>query len=96
MREAYEAGSREHGFEPGIGQSCPTATLPPVCFVADDVDHAWDEIGTHLLHDARMYAPVEPGQRPHRQGVSDARSVAELRESSASHRIYSRERKRST
>ena len=87
MREAYEAAARRHGFEPGLAV-LPERDTPTVCFVADDVDHAWDEIGAHLLHDARMYAQWNPGNDAS-AGISDAGSVDELRETSASHRIFS-------
>jgi alkanesulfonate monooxygenase SsuD/methylene tetrahydromethanopterin reductase-like flavin-dependent oxidoreductase (luciferase family) len=85
MREVYEAASREHGFEPGCAV-LPDKETPTVCFVADDVDEAWDEIGQHLLHDARMYAKWNPGNDVS-AGISEADSVEELRKTSASHRI---------
>lgn len=87
MREAYEVACRKHGFEPGV-TVLPDKDTPTVCFVADDVDRAWDEIGAHLLHDARMYAKWNPGNQIS-AGISEASSVSELRETSASHRIYS-------
>ena len=62
MKEAYESASREHGHEPGP-VLVPDRDTPTVVFVADDVDRAWDEIGEHLLHDARMYAEWNPEQR---------------------------------
>ncbi|MGP4053620.1 LLM class flavin-dependent oxidoreductase [Mycobacterium sp. 4D054] len=86
MQEAYEAACRAHGFEPGL-TVLPDRDTPTVCFVADDVDHAWDEIGHHLLHDARMYAQWNPGNDTS-AGISAAESVADLRDTSASHRIF--------
>lgn len=86
MQEAYEAASRAHGFEPGI-TIIPERDTPTVCFVSDDLDQAWDEIGTHLLHDARTYASWNPGNDSS-AGISEADTVAELRESSMSHRIF--------
>ena len=59
MQEAYESASREHGHQPGP-VLVPDRDTPTVVFVADDVDRAWDEIGEHLLHDARMYAEWNP------------------------------------
>jgi alkanesulfonate monooxygenase SsuD/methylene tetrahydromethanopterin reductase-like flavin-dependent oxidoreductase (luciferase family) len=87
MQEAYEAACREHGFEPGLTM-LPDKHTPTVCFVAEDVDRAWDEIGPHLLHDARMYAQWNPGNDIS-AGISAADSVAELRASSAAYRIFS-------
>ena len=47
-------------------------------YVAEDPDRAWDEIGPHLLHDARTYASwQQPGQTT--VVHSSARSVEELR-----------------
>lgn len=85
MQEAYEAACREHGHEPRA-TLLPAADTPTVTFVADDVDAAWDEIGEHLLHDARMYAQWNPGNSVS-AGISDARDVAELRNRFTSHRI---------
>ncbi|KUI32487.1 luciferase [Mycobacterium sp. IS-1742] len=88
MREAYEAACREHGHEPGA-TLLPAADTPTVTFVADDVDAAWEEIGEHLLHDARTYAQWNPGNTVS-AGISDARDVAELRSRFTSHRIVDR------
>lgn len=85
MREAYETASREHGHEPG-GVLLPPPDTPTVTFVADDVDAAWDEIGAYLLHDARMYAQWNPGNRAS-AGISAAHDVEELRNAYTSHRI---------
>ena len=60
MREAYEAACRKHGHEPGPA-FFPDRDKHSVCFVADDVDQAWSEIGQHLLHDAQTYAAWNPG-----------------------------------
>lgn len=87
MRETYERASRDHGHEPGP-LLLPDRDTATVCFVADDVDHAWDELGEHLLHDARMYAQWNPGNETS-AGITVAHSVAELRAVSRSHRILS-------
>jgi len=87
MQEAYESASREHGHQPGP-VLVPDRDTPTVVFVADDVDHAWHEIGEHLLHDARMYAEWNP-ENENSAGISPATDVAELRETSKSHRILS-------
>ncbi len=60
MQEAYEEACREHGHEPGP-MFLPDRDTPSVCFVADDVDKAWDELGQYLLHDVRTYAAWNPG-----------------------------------
>jgi alkanesulfonate monooxygenase SsuD/methylene tetrahydromethanopterin reductase-like flavin-dependent oxidoreductase (luciferase family) len=85
MREAYEAACREHGHQPGPAL-LPRPDTPSVTFVADDVDKAWDEIGEYLLHDARSYAEWNPDTDAS-AGISLARNVAELRQTSNSHRI---------
>ena len=85
MQEAYDQACREHGHQPG-GTLLPPADTPTVTFVAEDVDAAWDEIGTHLLHDARMYARWNPGNTTS-AGISDAGDVAQLRHDFTSHRI---------
>jgi alkanesulfonate monooxygenase SsuD/methylene tetrahydromethanopterin reductase-like flavin-dependent oxidoreductase (luciferase family) len=87
MAEAYEQASRDHGHEPGP-VLLPDRDTATVCFVADDIDRAWDELGEHLLHDARMYAEWNPGNNTS-AGITEANSVAELREISRSHRILS-------
>ena len=87
MREAYEAAARAAGHEPGyIG--LPDRNEPSVVFVADDVDHAWDEIGAHLLHDARMYSAWNPGDDTTAM-ISHASTIDELRATSAGYRIMS-------
>lgn len=85
MRDAYDAACRQHGHEPGM-TLLPERDTTTVCFVADDVDQGWDELGPHLLHDAAMYAQWNPGNDVS-AGISAAASVAELRETSASHRV---------
>jgi alkanesulfonate monooxygenase SsuD/methylene tetrahydromethanopterin reductase-like flavin-dependent oxidoreductase (luciferase family) len=87
MQEAYESGASEHGHQPGP-VLVPDRETPTVVFVADDVDQAWDEIGQHLLHDARTYADWNPDNETS-AGISPANDVAELRETSKSHRILS-------
>jgi alkanesulfonate monooxygenase SsuD/methylene tetrahydromethanopterin reductase-like flavin-dependent oxidoreductase (luciferase family) len=87
MREAYEAAAMEHGRQPGP-VLLPDRDTPTVVFVAEDVDRAWDEIGEHLLHDARMYAEWNPDNETS-AGISPANDVAELRATSKSHRIIS-------
>jgi alkanesulfonate monooxygenase SsuD/methylene tetrahydromethanopterin reductase-like flavin-dependent oxidoreductase (luciferase family) len=87
MQEAYEAACLKHGHTPGA-IFLPDRDTPSVCFVADDVDQAWSELGEYLLHDARTYAEWNPGNTTS-AGISHVATVAELRETSASHVIIS-------
>lgn len=87
MREAYEAECRAHGHEPG-NTMMPGTDTPTTTFVADDVDRAWDEIGSYILHDAKMYAAWNPGDET-TASLSFAQTVDELRETSTAHKIYS-------
>jgi hypothetical protein len=65
----------------------PNRDTPSVCFVAPDVDLAWQEIGEHLLHDARTYAEWNPGDQTS-VGIADVSDVDELRAMSRTHRIF--------
>ncbi|WP_068270195.1 LLM class flavin-dependent oxidoreductase [Aldersonia kunmingensis] len=86
MQEEYEQSCSEHGHQPGITLLPPRDT-PSVSFVAEDIDQAWDEIGPYLLHDAQCYAEWNPDNTTS-AGISVARTVEELRETSSSHRIF--------
>src|SRR6478609_11002875 len=59
MQEAYESAAMAYGHQPRP-VFVPAPDTPAVTFVAEDVDRAWDEIGPHLFHDARMYAQWDP------------------------------------
>jgi alkanesulfonate monooxygenase SsuD/methylene tetrahydromethanopterin reductase-like flavin-dependent oxidoreductase (luciferase family) len=85
-QEAYEAACRAHGHQPGM-TLLPNRDTPSVCFVAPDVDLAWQEIGPHLLHDARAYAEWNPGDQT-TTGIADVSDVDELRAMSRTHRIF--------
>ena len=85
MREAYEAACQKHGHPPGA-TFFPDRDTPSVCFVADDIDQAWSELGEHLLHDVQAYAAWNPGDET-TAGFSHVTSVAELRDKPASHVI---------
>ncbi|BCO34484.1 LLM class flavin-dependent oxidoreductase [Mycobacterium heckeshornense] len=85
-QETYEAACRAHGHEPGM-TLLPDRDTPSVCFVADDVDRAWDELGSYLLHDARTYADWNPGNQTS-AGIADVHSVEELRLMSRTYRIF--------
>ena len=86
MQEEYEAACRQHGHDPGPTLLPPRDT-PSACFVADDVDDAWNELGPYLLRDARTYADWNPGNDTSAH-ISPAESVEELRATSKSHRIF--------
>ena len=60
LKETFEAESRAHGHQPGPAQF-PDGRSPTAVFVTDDVDAAWAEIGSYLLHDARMAAAYRQG-----------------------------------
>ena len=77
MVEAYEAACRENGHEPGFTM-VPQRDTPTVCFVADDVDAAWDEVGQYLLHDALSYSEWNPDNHVS-ANIADAKTVDELR-----------------
>jgi alkanesulfonate monooxygenase SsuD/methylene tetrahydromethanopterin reductase-like flavin-dependent oxidoreductase (luciferase family) len=86
LKDCYEEQCRAHGHEPGIIQF-PQPSAPTAVFVADDIDEAWDELGPHVLHDAKTAASY----RPHDDSVASitrAESVAELREGGGPYRIF--------
>ncbi|OMB99123.1 luciferase [Mycobacterium colombiense] len=85
MQEAYEKACRENGFEPGF-MLIPEKDAATNCFVADDVDAAWDEIGQYLLHDAMAYSEWNPGNTVS-ANITTAKTVDELRHESTSHVI---------
>lgn len=86
MQEAYEKACRDNGFEPGF-MLIPDRDAATNCFVADDVDAAWDEIGKYLLHDAMAYADWNPDNTVS-ANITTAKTVDELRQTS-SHVILS-------
>lgn len=87
MREAYEKACRDHGYEPGF-VLLPERDTITNCFVADDVDAAWDEIGEYLLHDAVSYGEWNPDNEVS-ANITQAKTVDELRSSSRTHVILS-------
>ncbi|MGX9792769.1 LLM class flavin-dependent oxidoreductase [Mycobacterium sp. MMS18-G62] len=87
MQEAYESACRENGFEPGF-MLIPEKDAATNCFVADDVDAAWDEIGQYLLHDAMAYSEWNPDNTVS-ANITTAKTVDELRYESTSHVILS-------
>jgi alkanesulfonate monooxygenase SsuD/methylene tetrahydromethanopterin reductase-like flavin-dependent oxidoreductase (luciferase family) len=77
LKEAFEAESRAHGHEPGPAQF-PDGESATAVFVATDVDAAWDEIGSYLLHDAKMAAAYRHGNESV-ASITRADTVDELR-----------------
>lgn len=86
LAEAYEAECRINGHPPGMARfTDPNA--PTGVFVSDDLDRAWEELGSFILHDAIAAASYRHGQ----SGVASitrAQTVEELRSSSGPYRIY--------
>lgn len=89
MQEAYEKACRENGFEPGF-TVLPEKNTVTNCFVAEDVDAAWDEIGEYLLHDAKAYSAWNPDNTVS-ANINAAETVEELRRTSTSHVILSKD-----
>jgi hypothetical protein len=86
LKDYYEEQCRAHGHEPGIIQF-PQPDAPTAVFVADNIDEAWDELGPHLVHDAKTAASY----RPHDDSVASitrADSVTALREGDGPYRIF--------
>jgi alkanesulfonate monooxygenase SsuD/methylene tetrahydromethanopterin reductase-like flavin-dependent oxidoreductase (luciferase family) len=88
LTEAYQQACREAGHEPGFVQ-VPDPAAATAIFVADDVDRAWDELGSFLLHDAMTAAAYRTGEISV-ASISTATSVDELRVDS-SYRVITRE-----
>lgn len=86
MQEEYERSCHRYGHEPGVTLLPPRDTHT-VCFVADDVERAWQELGPYLLHDAQSYAEWNPDNTTS-AGITSADTVDQLRETSRSHRIF--------
>lgn len=86
LREAYEQACRDAGHAPGLCQIPPDA-MPGVVFVADDLDKAWDEIGTYLLADAMSYAQWNEEAGMDATVLSRQRSVDAMREEQGNYRI---------
>lgn len=85
LRDAYEEACRQNGYEPGF-VLIPERETATNCFVAEDVDAAWDEIGNYLLHDALSYSEWNPDNRVS-ANITTAKTVDQLRASSRTHVI---------
>ncbi|HNM85395.1 MAG: LLM class flavin-dependent oxidoreductase [Mycobacterium sp.] len=77
LKEAFEAESIAHGYRPGPAQF-PDGRSPTAVFVTDDADAAWNEIGSYLLHDARMAARYRQGDESV-ASITRAETVDEMR-----------------
>jgi alkanesulfonate monooxygenase SsuD/methylene tetrahydromethanopterin reductase-like flavin-dependent oxidoreductase (luciferase family) len=86
LKEFYEAECRANGHEPDMIQF-PVAGAPTTVFVADDVDAAWDELGSYLLHDAITAASYRHGDDSV-ASISRADTVAGLRAAQGPYRIF--------
>ena len=87
MRDAYESACRDNGFEPGFVMLPERDTITN-CFVAEDIDQAWDQIGQYLLHDALSYSEWNPDNQVS-ANITTAKTVDELRATSRTHAILS-------
>jgi alkanesulfonate monooxygenase SsuD/methylene tetrahydromethanopterin reductase-like flavin-dependent oxidoreductase (luciferase family) len=86
LKELYETECRANGNEPGMTQF-PLEGTPTTVFVADDVDTAWDELGSYLLHDAMTAASYRHGDDSV-ASISRASTVPELRDAGGPYRIF--------
>jgi alkanesulfonate monooxygenase SsuD/methylene tetrahydromethanopterin reductase-like flavin-dependent oxidoreductase (luciferase family) len=84
----YKAECALHGRAPGPFID-PPAGAATSAFVAEDPDRAWQQLGPHLLHDARMYAAWLGAASS--VSKSTATSVAELRAEQGPYRIFTPE-----
>ena len=87
LGEIYEQACRDNGHEVGF-YMLPSQTAPTTTFVAEDVDAAWEELGSYIMHDVTTYAKWNEG-RDDVASISFAKSVEELRAQNTSHRIMS-------
>lgn len=85
LREAFETESLAHGHVPGPVQF-PDGRGATAVFVADDVDEAWAEIGSYLLHDARMAAAYRHGDTSV-ASITLADTVTELRSAHGAYEV---------
>ena len=84
LEDVYRRACAEHGTQPQMFVN-PTGDAPMSCFVADDPERAWRELGPYLLHDAQMYAAwMGEGEAISK---SVATTVEELRRENGPYRI---------
>jgi alkanesulfonate monooxygenase SsuD/methylene tetrahydromethanopterin reductase-like flavin-dependent oxidoreductase (luciferase family) len=85
LEAVYRETCREAGREPGPFLNPPAGTVTSA-FVAEDPDRAWNRLGPHLLHDARMYAQWLGASGS--TSKSTAGSVEALRAERGAYRIF--------
>jgi alkanesulfonate monooxygenase SsuD/methylene tetrahydromethanopterin reductase-like flavin-dependent oxidoreductase (luciferase family) len=90
LAEVYRTECAKAGTTPGAFILPPEGTVTSA-FVAEDVDAAWERLGPHLLHDAKMYAAWLAGADQQAVSGSAASTVAELRASNGPYRIFTPE-----
>jgi alkanesulfonate monooxygenase SsuD/methylene tetrahydromethanopterin reductase-like flavin-dependent oxidoreductase (luciferase family) len=88
FEKIYQEACKEYGNTPQLFVN-PTGDAPTSCFIAEDVDRAWNELGPYLLHDAQMYAAWmgESGSI----SKSVAADVSALRAENGAYRIFTPE-----
>jgi hypothetical protein len=88
LEQTYKSACAEYGTQPQLFLN-PSGDMPTSCFVAEDPERAWRELGPYLLHDAQMYASWMG------ESVSISKSVAqnvdELRRENGAYRIFTPE-----
>jgi alkanesulfonate monooxygenase SsuD/methylene tetrahydromethanopterin reductase-like flavin-dependent oxidoreductase (luciferase family) len=85
LERIYREASAAAGTRPGLFLN-PTGDVPTSCFVAEDPERAWRELGPYLLHDAQTYAAWMGESSAVSKSV--ARSVDELRRENGAYRIF--------
>jgi alkanesulfonate monooxygenase SsuD/methylene tetrahydromethanopterin reductase-like flavin-dependent oxidoreductase (luciferase family) len=88
LEEIYRRACAEHGTTPQLFVN-PTGDVPASCFVAEDLERAWRELGPYLLHDAQMYASWMGESEAISKSV--AADVDALRRENGSYRIFTPE-----
>ncbi|MEN8159198.1 MAG: LLM class flavin-dependent oxidoreductase [Myxococcota bacterium] len=88
LETIYREACAEYGTTPQLFVN-PTGDAPTSCFIAEDPDRAWRELGPYLLHDAQMYAAWmgESGSI----SKSVAADVDALRKENGAYRIFTPE-----
>lgn len=82
----YRQACEEYGTVPGLFIN-PPADMATTLFVAEDVERGWEELGPHMLHDARMYGEWMAGAEA--ASGSSATTVDELRAENGNYRVVS-------
>jgi len=90
LREAYEKAAADAGQRPGICH-LPDPANPNILFAAEDLDIAWEELGSHLLHDARSYAAWNENAGRATISLSTEQTIAGLRAENGAYRVVSLE-----